>query len=151
MKQGTPLPQHPWNRYQRVIVFDGVCNFCNAFVNFVLERDTRGIFKFGTLQSPPAHLILNQCGLSTEDYETFLLLDNGKIFTKSTAGLKILRALPGCWPWLYAFIIVPRPIRDLIYSFVARHRYRWMGKADTCRVPSLAERARFIEHSPTDG
>lgn len=144
MIQGTPLTAHEWGRYQRVIVFDGVCNFCNAFVNFVLDHDPHGKFKFGTLQSPPAHLILKQCDLSTEDYETFLLLENGKIFTKSTAALHILRALPGGWSWFYAFIIIPRPIRDFVYSLIARYRYRWMGKSDTCRVPSPQERARFI-------
>jgi predicted DCC family thiol-disulfide oxidoreductase YuxK len=144
MIQGSQLTAHEWGRYQRVIVFDGVCNFCNAFVNFILDHDPQGIFKFGTLQSQPAHLILKQCDLSTEDYETFLLLEHGKIFTKSTAALNILRALPGYWSWLYAFIIIPRPIRDFVYSVIARYRYRWMGKSDTCRVPSPQERARFI-------
>ena len=144
MKQGTPLPSHEWGHYERVIVFDGVCNFCNAFVNFVLERDSQGLFKFGTLQSQPAQYILAQLHLATQDYETFLLLENGEVFTKSTAAIKILRCLPGLWSWLYAFIIIPRPLRDLVYSFIARHRYQWMGKSDSCRVPTSKERARFI-------
>lgn len=144
MKQGLPLPAHEWGQYKRVIVFDGVCNFCNAFVSFVLNRDRTALFKFGTLQSQPAQLILKQMDLPTEDYETFLLLENGIIFTKSTAALRILRALPGYWSWLYAFIIIPRPVRDFVYSVIARYRYRWMGKSDTCRVPSPQERARFI-------
>lgn len=144
MKQGLPLTGHEWGHYERVIVFDGVCNFCNAFVSFVIKRDKTELFKFGTLQSQPAHLILNQVGLSTENYETFLLLENGKIFTKSTAALKIFRVLPGRWSWSYAFIMIPRPIRDFLYGIIARHRYRWMGKSDTCRVPSPRERARFI-------
>lgn len=144
MKQGSPLQSHEWGHYERVIVFDGVCNFCNAFVNFVMDRDSRGVFKFGTLQSQPAQEILRQLHLSTRDYETFLLLEDGKVFSKSTAALKILRGLHGCWPWLYAFIIIPRPLRDLLYSFIARHRYQWMGKSETCRVPSPKERARFI-------
>lgn len=144
MIQGTHLTAHEWGRYQRVIVFDGVCNFCNAFVNFVLDHDPQGKFKFGTLQSQPAQLILTQMDLPTEDYETFLLLESGTIFTKSTAALRILRALPGYWSWLYAFIIIPRPVRDFVYSVIARYRYRWMGKSETCRVPSPQERARFI-------
>lgn len=144
VKQGSPVQSHEWGHYERVIVFDGVCNFCNAFVNFVLERDSGGLFKFGTLQSQPAQNILTQLCLSTRDYETFLLLENGSVFTKSTAALKILRCLPGVWPWLYAFIIIPRPLRDLVYSVIARHRYQWMGKSETCRVPSPKERARFI-------
>lgn len=144
MKQGVPLQLHEWSRYERVIVFDGVCNFCNAFVNFVIDRDFEAVFKFGTLQSPPAQHILTQLHLPTREYETFLLLENGKIFTKSTAALRILRSLHGVWPWLYAFILIPRPLRDLVYSFLARHRYQWMGKSETCRVPSPKEQARFI-------
>ena len=144
MKQGSLAQSHEWGQYEKVIVFDGVCNFCNAFVNFVLERDSRGLFKFGTLQSQPAQDILTKLHLSTQDYETFLLLEHGKVFTKSTAALKIFRSLPGAWRWLYAFIIIPRPLRDMVYSFIARHRYQWMGKSDTCRVPTPKERARFI-------
>jgi predicted DCC family thiol-disulfide oxidoreductase YuxK len=144
VKQGSLVQSHEWGQHEKVIVFDGVCNFCNAFVNFVLERDSRGLFKFGTLQSQPAQAILTQLHLSTQDYETFLLLEHGSVFTKSTAALKILRCLPGAWPWLYAFIIIPRPLRDMVYSFIARHRYQWMGKSDTCRVPTPKERARFI-------
>ncbi|GJL60416.1 MAG: hypothetical protein NPIRA03_32730 [Nitrospirales bacterium] len=144
MKQGSSFQSHDWGRHEKVIVFDGVCNFCNAFVNFVLERDSRGLFKFGTLQSQPAQDILTQLHLSTQDYETFLLLEHGRVFTKSTAALKIFRNLSGAWPCLYAFSIVPRPLRDMVYSFIARHRYQWMGKSDTCRVPTQNERARFI-------
>ena len=144
MKQGSPLTAHEWGQHERVIVFDGVCNFCNAFVNFVIQRDRKALFKFGTLQSRPAQLILQHLNLPTQDYETFLLLENGSIFTQSTAALKILRALPGFWSWLYAFILIPRPIRDGVYRVIARNRYRWMGKSDTCRVPSPQERARFI-------
>lgn len=144
MQQGSPLQSHEWRHYERVIVFDGVCNFCNAFVNFVIDQESQELFKFGTLQSQPAQQILTQLDLSTQDYETFLLLEHGKVYTKSTAALKILRHLHGFWPWLHAFIIIPRPIRDMVYSFIAHYRYQLMGKAATCRVPSPKERARFI-------
>lgn len=144
MKQGLSLPQDEWTRHERVIVFDGVCNFCNAFVNFVLERDSSGLFKFGTLQSPQAQQILRHLQLSTEDYETFLLLDGGKLFTKSTAAIRILGLLGMPWSLVGVFRIVPRPIRDLVYDFVARHRYQWMGKAESCRVPTEEERKRFV-------
>jgi predicted DCC family thiol-disulfide oxidoreductase YuxK len=144
VKQGVPLQLHEWSQYEHVIVFDGICNFCNAFVNFVIDRDSEAVFKFGTLQSPPAQRILTQLHLSTRDYETFLLLEHGKVFTKSTAALKILRRLPGYWSWLYGFIVIPRPLRDLVYRVIARHRYRWMGRSETCRIPSPKEQARFI-------
>ncbi len=137
-------PQHDWGQYNKVIVFDGICNFCNASVDFVMRHDPTGKFKFGTLQSEPARKILNRLGLHTEDFETFLLLEEEQVFTKSTAALKIAKELTGLWPLLTVFLIVPRPIRDGIYDFMARRRYRWMGKRDTCRVPSPSERARFV-------
>ena len=144
MKQGLPLPQHEWNQYQHVIVFDGVCNFCNAFVNFVLDRDSQGLFKFGTLQSLPAQAILQHFQLPTTEYKTFLLIEQGKLFTKSTAAIKILKQLGTPWSLFGVFVMVPRSIRDLIYDFVARHRYQWMGKSESCRVPSQEERERFV-------
>ena len=144
MKQGSPLLPHEWSKYSRVIVFDGVCNFCNTFVNFVLARDSHGLFKFGTLQSTPAQEILRHFQLSTDEYETFLFVEEGKLFTKSTAALKILRHLGFPWPLFGILMIIPRQIRDPFYDFVARHRYQWMGKSDSCRIPSPKERAKFI-------
>lgn len=136
--------QHKWAGYERVIFFDGVCNWCNAWVNFALARDPHGKFKFGTLQSPQAQQILNNLRLPADDFETFLLLERGRVFTKSTAALRIVRHLPGFWSWLYLGIVIPRPIRDAVYDYVAQRRYRWLGKAETCRVPTLAERERFV-------
>ena len=133
-----------WNRHKQVIVFDGVCNFCNASVDFVMKRDPGKQFKFGTLQSEPAKRILQNQKLDTEDFETFLLIEEGHVFMKSTAALKIAKQLTGLWPLLYVFMVVPRPIRDGVYSFIARRRYRWMGKTETCRVPTPTERERFV-------
>jgi predicted DCC family thiol-disulfide oxidoreductase YuxK/plasmid stability protein len=135
---------HEWTRHERVILFDGVCNWCNAWVNFAIDRDPRGKFKLGTLQSEQAQQILKELQLSTEDFETFLLLEQTRIFTKSTAALRIARHLSGLWPLLYLFIVIPRPIRDAVYNYIARHRYKWMGKAETCRIPTPSERARFL-------
>ena len=133
-----------WGQLEKIIVFDGVCNFCNASVDFVMRRDPHGKFKFGTLQSEPAQEILNRLQLRRDDFETFLLLEQGKPFTKSTAALKIVKHLTGLWPLLGMFLIVPRPIRDGIYDFIARRRNRWMGKRDTCRIPTPAEQERFV-------
>jgi predicted DCC family thiol-disulfide oxidoreductase YuxK len=144
MKQGVPLPPHEWDRFEHLIVFDGVCKFCNAFVNFVLKRDHARAFKFGTLQSPPAQRILQHFHLSTHEYETFLLIERGALFTKSTGALHILRRLGFPWSLLWLFILVPRPIRDLGYDFIARHRYRWMGRRDSCRLPEKEEKDRFV-------
>ena len=144
VKQGSSLPPHAWGQHERVIVFDGVCNFCNAFVNFVIERDPHGLFKFGVLQSPPAQDILLKFQLSTDDYETFLLIEQGKLFTKSTAAIKILRYLGIPWSLCWMFMIVPHQIRDPFYDFVARHRYQWMGKSEACRVPTEEDQKRFV-------
>ena len=144
MKQGQRIDRHTWDRYPRVIVFDGVCNFCNAFVNFVIDRDSHDFFHFGTLQSPPAQEILRQFQLSTDDYETFLLIEEGALFTRSTAALKILGRLGMPWSLFGIFLIIPRQIRDPFYDFVARHRYQWMGKSDSCRVPTDKDRKRFV-------
>lgn len=135
---------HQWTTHERVIVFDGVCNWCNAWVNFTIDHDPHGKFKLGMLQSENAQQMLRTLQLSPESFETFLLLEQTRVFTKSTAALRIVRHLSGFWPLLYLFIVVPRPLRDAVYDFVARHRYKWMGKTETCRVPTPSERARFV-------
>lgn len=135
---------HEWARLERIIVFDGVCNWCNAWVNFIIHHDTHRKFKFGTLQSEHAQRILKELHFRTEDFATFLLLEHGRVFTKSTAALKIARHLSGLWPILYFCIVIPRPLRDVVYDLVARHRYKWMGKTETCRVPMSDERERFV-------
>lgn len=134
---------HEWAAFERVIVFDGICNWCNAWVDFTMARD-RGRFHFATLQSDKGRQLLALLGLPEQDFETFLLLERGQVFTKSTAALRIVRQLSGCWPLLYAFILVPRPLRDRLYDYIARHRYRLMGKAETCRIPRTDERSRFV-------
>ena len=145
MKQGSTIRSHEWDAHERVIVFDGVCNFCNYFVNFVMDRDHQNQFKFGTLQSDPAQMILEELNLAREDFETFLLLEQGKVYTKSTAAIKILSRLGSLWSLMSLFMVVPLPIRDWVYSFIARNRYRWMGKADVCRVPTPKDFQRFVE------
>ncbi|WP_413935873.1 thiol-disulfide oxidoreductase DCC family protein [Nitrospira sp. BLG_1] len=138
------LALHEWAKYERLILFDGVCNWCNAWVNFAIAHDPGGQFKFGTLQSEPAQRILRDLKLSITDYQTFLLLEGGHVSTKSTAALRVLRQLSWWWPLYYVGVLVPGPLRDVIYDFVARHRYRWMGRTATCRVPTQAERERFV-------
>lgn len=135
---------HEWAKYERLILFDGVCNWCNAWVNFTIAHDPDRQFKFGTLQSEQAQRILHDLDLPTTDYQTFLLLEGCCVYTKSTAALRVLRQFSWWWPLYYLCVLVPAPIRDVLYDFVARHRYRWMGKAATCRVPTQEERGRFV-------
>lgn len=135
---------HEWSKYERLILFDGVCNWCNAWVNLTIAHDPDGQFKFGTLQSELGERMLCDLDLPTTDYQTVLLLEGGRVYTKSTAVLRVIRQLSWLWPLFYVGVLVPSPIRDVVYDFVARHRYRWMGQAATCRVPTQAERDRFV-------
>jgi predicted DCC family thiol-disulfide oxidoreductase YuxK len=135
---------HEWTKYERLILFDGVCNWCNAWVSFTIAHDPDGQFKFGTLQSEQAQRILHELGLSTADYQTVLLLEGCRVYAKSTAALRVIRQLSWWWPLYYLCVLVPASIRDVVYDFVARHRYRWMGRATTCRVPTQAEGDRFV-------
>lgn len=127
-----------------ILFFDGVCNLCNASVNFVLKRDKAGRFRFATLQSPAAAELLDPFGLKASDLDTVVLLEDGRAYTRSTAALRVARRLRFPWNLLYAFILLPRFVRDPLYRFVARRRYRWFGKTETCRVPTPEVRSRFV-------
>ena len=136
---------HEWSKHERLILFDGVCNWCNAWVSVTIAYDPAEQFKFGTLQSEQAQRILRDLDLSATDYQTFLLLEEGHVYTKSTAALRVIRQLSRWWPLYYLCMLVPTPIRDVAYDFVTRHRYQWMGRSATCRVPTQAERERFVQ------
>jgi len=128
-----------------IVLFDGVCNLCNGFVNFVIDRDPAGYFKFGALQSEAARPYLERFGLRPDYMDSIVLIENGRLYRDSTAALRILRRLQGLWPLLYGLIVVPRPLRDAVYRWIARHRYRWFGRREQCRVPTPDLLARFLE------
>jgi predicted DCC family thiol-disulfide oxidoreductase YuxK len=132
----------------QLILFDGVCNLCNGFVQFVIERDPGGTFQFAALQSAAARRILAQHDAPDPLPDTILLVADGRVSTRSTAVLRIARGLRFPWPLASALIAVPRPLRDAIYSLVARHRYGWFGQRDQCMVPTPALRSRFIDAGP---
>ena len=123
------------------MLFDGVCNLCNGAVRFILARDPAARFQFASLQSEAARRLLGE----NAPEETIVLREGGKIYSQSTAALRIARELRVPWPLLYAFIVVPRPLRDAIYDWVARHRYQWFGKREVCMVPMPEVRGRFLE------
>ena len=127
-----------------VILFDGVCNYCNAMVNFFIRKDKKKVFRFATLQSAFGQKILQEHNLPTDVFESFLLLDNGKLYSKSTAGLRLYNKLPWYWKWTQLFWVVPKFFRDWIYGIIAKNRYKWFGKRDTCMVPTAGLRERFI-------
>jgi predicted DCC family thiol-disulfide oxidoreductase YuxK len=128
-----------------VILFDGVCNLCNSAVQFVIRRDKKNHFRFSSLQSPFGQSLLKSSNFDATHLNTFVLLQDGKIFTKSSAALLVARQLSGGWSLLYLFIIVPRFIRNGIYDWIARNRYRWFGKKEACMVPTAELQGRLIE------
>ena len=127
-----------------IILFDGVCNFCNRSVNFIIDHDPAGYFKFGALQSEAGKALLSQHGLAKDDLDTLILIEDGRAYTHSTASLRILKHMKGWYSLLYDFIVVPASIRDFLYYLFAKYRYKLFGKQAECRVPTKEELERFI-------
>jgi len=127
-----------------VVLFDGACNLCNGFVQFLISRDPAGYFRFASLQSAEGQALLAQHGLPTPtEPESIVLIENGRAYTHSQAVLRMARHLPG-WRWLSAFRVVPRFLRDAVYRWVARNRYRWFGRQESCWLPTPELKARFL-------
>jgi predicted DCC family thiol-disulfide oxidoreductase YuxK len=131
-----------------VILFDGVCNLCNASINFVIDRDSGAYFTFGALQSSGAAELLSEHDLPESYLDSIILVEDNvegsKVYVASDAALRIARRLPGMWRFLYHLRWIPRFIRDGVYNWIAQNRYRWFGRQDTCRVPTPELRARFL-------
>ncbi len=128
----------------KVILFDGVCNLCNSSINFIIDHDKNNIFKFASLQSEAGQKLLNKFKLENNDFDSIVLIENDKYYMRSNAVLRIVRSFPGLWKMLYAFIIVPSPIRDFLYNMIADNRYKWFGKKKQCMVPTPEVRGRFL-------
>jgi len=130
-----------------IVLFDGVCNLCNASVNFAIDRDPAARLRFASLQSDAGRKLLETAGHRVIEGEPdgIVLVDRGRVYERSGAALRIARYLSGAWSLLPALLVVPSPLRDLVYRWVARHRYAWFGKSDVCRVPTPELRERFIE------
>jgi predicted DCC family thiol-disulfide oxidoreductase YuxK len=129
---------------KRIILFDGVCNLCSAFLKFVYKFDSKKIYKFAWIQEDKGNEILRWLNLPTNDFKTIVLIENGQAFFKSVAFLKIVRKLQFPWPLLSVGRIIPNFIRDWIYDSVARNRYRLFGKKDHCLVPTGDLLDRFL-------
>ncbi|WP_286231992.1 thiol-disulfide oxidoreductase DCC family protein [Neobacillus mesonae] len=129
---------------QRIILFDGVCNFCNSSVQFIIKRDPKGHFKFASLQGEIGRQLLNQHGLNSK-MDSFVLIEDDNIFFESTAALRVCRKLKGGWKLLSGLFIVPSPLRNSIYKIIAKNRYKWFGKKDSCMLPRPEWRNRFLD------
>ncbi|RSD28728.1 thiol-disulfide oxidoreductase DCC family protein [Mesobacillus subterraneus] len=126
-----------------VILFDGVCNFCDASVQFILERDPKETFHFASLQSEAGQELLRKYNVS-DDVDSMILIENDKVYYKSSAALRISRHLKGAWKLLYALMIVPAPIRNIAYDILAKNRYKWFGQKESCMLPPPNVRKRFL-------
>lgn len=132
------MQEHP------LILFDGVCNFCNYWVNFAIRRDKQKRLRFTPLQGSTATKVLPVYKINPSALSSVMLIEKGKAYTQSSAAIRICKHLDGGWKILYGLMIIPKPVRDLIYNWIARNRYRWFGKKDLCMIPSPEVKERFL-------
>lgn len=124
-----------------VILFDGVCNLCNHSVQLIIKRDKQDYFRFAALDSDYGKAMVARYHITTD---SIVLIEHGQVYTQSGAALRIARRLSGIYPVLYAAMIIPKFIRDPIYRLIARNRYRWFGRRQSCWMPSAALSKKFI-------
>ena len=129
---------------KKILLFDGVCNLCNSSVTYVIKRDKKDLFRFAALQETAGQQLIEKYQIDTLKTDSIILIENGKAYTKSTAALRVARHLGGVYPLLYGFMIVPNFIRNWVYDFVARNRYKWYGKKDSCMIPTPELKSKFL-------
>jgi predicted DCC family thiol-disulfide oxidoreductase YuxK len=127
-----------------VVLFDGVCNLCHGTVRFVIARDPAAQFRFAPLQSEVGRSLLRQAGLPEGEVDSVVLIDGSQAWQRSDATIRIVSRLGGGWALVRALLVLPRPLRNGVYDWVARNRYRWFGRREVCPVPSPEQRARFL-------
>lgn len=127
-----------------IVLFDGACNLCNASIQFIIARDRQGRFKFASLQSQSGKTLLSRFQLDPQKLYSVILVQHEKVYDRSRAALEIARRLDGLWPLMYVFIIVPPFLRNFIYDWISRNRYRWFGVRQECMMPTPDMKARFL-------
>lgn len=140
-----PRVNEPTEQTHSIVLFDGVCNFCNASVHWILRRDRPGTFRFASLQSAAAKAAMSRIGLDDFHADSVVLIEGGRHFLRTDAALRIAKRLGFPWSLFSVFLVVPRFLRDPIYRLIARYRYRWFGKRANCMVPTPSMRARFLD------
>jgi predicted DCC family thiol-disulfide oxidoreductase YuxK len=128
-----------------VILFDGVCNFCNYWVNFSIKRDPGKKLRFTPLQGETAKTLLPEYNIQPNSLSSVVFIENGKAYTQSSAALRVARHLSGGWKLFYGLMIIPKFIRDALYNIIARNRYKWYGKKETCMIPTPELSERFLD------
>jgi predicted DCC family thiol-disulfide oxidoreductase YuxK len=132
-----------WLDKKNIVLFDGVCNLCSKSVQFIIKHDKKKLFHFASLQSDIGQLVLQKFNLPVKHFNSFILYQNGKLYQRSTAALKVCRQLSG-WKWTVVFFVVPQFIRDAVYNLVAKNRYKWFGQHSTCWIPTPELKERFL-------
>ena len=132
------------NKKKATILFDGVCNLCNSSVQFVIKHDNKNQFLFTSLQSDASRKLLLQFNYENTKMMSIVLIEDDKVYVKSTAALRIVKELASPWNFLYILIIIPKALRDFVYNIIAKNRYRWFGKRDTCLPNGGKYKNRFI-------
>ena len=130
--------------YPAVVLFDGVCNLCNSAVQLIIRYDKKAYFSFASLQGEYGQKFLKANNLNTEDYDSFILFENGTMYTESTAALYVAKRMGFPWILSYPLLIIPKFIRDAVYRLIAKNRYQWFGKKEQCMIPSPNVQNRFI-------
>lgn len=131
--------------HKKIILFDGVCNLCNGAVQFIIKRDDKDIFRFAALQSEVGKQLTSARSIDTEKVDSIILIEPGvAYYTKSTAALKIANELGGIWPAMSIFQWLPQSIRNIVYDFIARNRYKWYGKKEACMIPTPELQSKFL-------
>lgn len=131
---------------KKIILFDGVCNLCNGTIRYVIKHDRKNMFRYATLQSEIGRKLVSERDIDTSKVDSIILIEPGlAYFTKSDAALKIGRSFGGVWIFLFVFNLIPSSLRNIVYDFIARNRYRWFGKKEVCMVPSPELKAKFLD------
>lgn len=130
---------------KKIILFDGVCNLCNGAITFIIKRDKKDLFRYAPLQSEIGKELASKHNIDLNTVDSIILVSNSKAVAKSTAALRIATQLSGGWPLLGIFLIVPTFIRNWVYDFIARNRYKWFGKKEACMIPTPELRSKFLD------
>lgn len=130
---------------KKVILFDGICNLCSSSIQFIIRHDKKDQFLFGSLQGAAGQAYLKKFNLPANEFNSFMLVEDEKLYTRSAAALRVLKHLGRGWQLLYGLMIVPPFIRDGIYNLLARNRYKWFGKKEACWLPTPALKAKFLD------
>ncbi|MDQ7052502.1 MAG: DCC1-like thiol-disulfide oxidoreductase family protein [candidate division KSB1 bacterium] len=139
-----PHPE-PQRSHHPIILFDGYCHLCNGAVDFLLARDRRRVLRFASLQSGLGQRLVRRCQLGEPPPDSIVLVVERRCYVRSEAVLRACRYLPAPWKWCAVLRMVPRPIRDGLYDWIARQRYQWFGRREQCRVPGPEDMDRFLE------